>query len=250
MVHQKAVILSLVFFVFTFTCKAQEIVSSQTIFPKLQSIVKNHSSDYLEHSVKRMGNNTLTMEAFFAVEADWNLAKSISQEVSNYPKWVTPRINDRGGGEKFFIQFSNISASSKHSNSLDIDVFLDLPALKIPIKRIFKFEPINNPDKNVFSIRVSALAAEDSPVKDLSGYSHVFKNPNNPNQLWGYLTVTVVLTHWIVYESLPERLLNREIGERIRILMENYQNYENTKRGSQPGIQIESNPQRNNGTTN
>ena len=227
--HQKTLTLFLLFFLPSLGVLAQEIVSSSTLFPKVQSALKNHPGDYIEHSVKRMGNKRINLEAFFSAEADWNQAKKISEQIENYPKWVLPRINQRGDGEKFFIQFASISPDKKNKDILDINVYLDLPALKIPINRLFKFESISNSDKNVFTIKITAIASEDSPVKDLSGYAHVFRNPRNPNQVWGYLDVTVVLTHWLVYESLPERLLNREVGERLRILMENYQNYENTK---------------------
>jgi|688.fasta_scaffold1250164_1 hypothetical protein len=73
------------------------------------------------------------------------------------------------------------------------------------------------------------IPTQDSAVEDLKGTIHLFRNPKNPNQVWGYFQVSVVLTHWLVYESIPERLLYRETGDRIRIILENYQNFENTK---------------------
>ncbi len=228
MVRQKTLGFLLVFFIFGTLVFGQEPSDPTLIFNKIKSSLNPTTMDQFQHSVKRMGNKKITLEAFISLEADWNKLKKIATQVSDYPKWVFPRINDRGGGEKFFIQFASISALANHPNTLDIDVFLNLPALKIPVRRLFLFEPVPHPDSTVFIMRVTALAVEDSPVKDLSGFAYFFKNPKNPSQIFSYLDVSVVLTHWLVYEALPERLLTRDIGDRLKILMENYQNYENT----------------------
>jgi hypothetical protein len=181
-----------------------------------------------------MGNKKISLEAYISLEADWSQLKSILKNINGYPKWVLPRINERSSGDKFFIQFASITPAPNSTDTLDVDVFLSLPALKIPIRRMFRFELLPQTDDNVLTMQMTALASQDSAVKDLSGYAYFFKNPKNPSQVWVYLDVYVVLTHWLVYESLPERLLTREVGDRLKIIIENYQNYENIKGTKDP----------------
>ncbi len=177
-----------------------------------------------------MGNRKISLEAFISMEADWNILKRISQKVSDFPIWALPNINNRGSGETFYIQITGMKADPFNPNNIDLQLVLALPALKIPIGRTFHFDFPPTEDKNIFSMKITTLQAEDSPVENLSGYFHFFRNPQNPTRIWVYLDISVILTHWLVYESLPERLLSRESGERIRILIENYQSFENTKR--------------------
>jgi hypothetical protein len=228
MVNQKTLRFFLLFLFLSLRAIASEFQTPQEIFPMLQSILKNQQSDFFQHSVKRKGNKKISLEAFISIEADWKLVPKIAQQISLYPKWVLPRINDKGGGEKFYIQFSNLTADPKDPSNINVDLILSLPGLKIPISRVFHFEYLPGSDPSNFIIKVTALESKDSPVKDLFGSVYLFRAPQNSYRVWAYLDFSVVLNHWLVYESLPERLLNREAGDRIRILMEEYQTYENS----------------------
>lgn len=229
MVNQKTLMPIIALLFLTLNLFGQDFVNPKKILPQLQNKFKNQSVDNIEHIVRRMGNKKISLEAYVSLEADWLQLKSILKHINEYPKWVLPRINERSPGDKFFIQFASITPAQNLIDTLDVEVFLSLPALKIPIRRLFHFELLPQSDDNTLTMRMTALASTDSAVKDLSGYAHFFKNPKNPSQIWVYLDVYVILTHWLVYESLPERLLAREVGDRLRIIIENYQNYENTK---------------------
>ena len=205
------------------------LITAKDTFPKVEAALKNHSSDFFQHTVKRMGNKTIALEAFISFDADWNTLKKITQNIPDYPKWVMPRINERGAGDKFFIRINSIKPDEKKPNQLDIEVALALPGLNIPIQRSFSCQSVPSENPAVITMNVNTLPSKDSQVQDLAGYFHLFKNPKNPNMVWGYFQVSVVLRHWLVYESIPERLLQREAGDRIKIILENYQNFENSK---------------------
>jgi len=232
MVHQKTLKLALILIlgIVSSPLFSDADPSSTEIYRKLESVLKNQPSDYFERHVRRMGNNTISLESFVAVEAEWNLLKRIAKQIPDYPTWALPNINDRGGGEKFYIQIASMKANAANPSRLELDVVLSLPALKIPIQRVFQIDFSESKDKNGFILKLSTVQVGDSPVKDMSGFIMFFKSPKNPNLVWAYLDVSVVLTHWIVYESLPVKLLNSETGDRIRILMESYQRFESSQR--------------------
>jgi len=230
MVHQKALKIFFLIFFLNLSAKGDEFPSQTEVFRKLETVLKNQTSDHFEKQVKRMGNKKISLESFVSIEADWNLLQKIAKKISNYPIWALPNINEKGGGEKFYIQIAGMTVDPKNPNNLELKVVLALPALKIPIQRVFHFEFPTSPVKNSMIMKISTVDGEDSAVQDMSGFIMFFKSPKNPNLVWAYTNVSVVLTHWLVYESLPERLLNSELGERIRISMENYQRFENTQR--------------------
>jgi hypothetical protein len=230
--YQKAVIFLFLTLLSLPAIYARDLPSPDTIFPKVQAVLKDQQTDFFQHTVRRMGNKKITLEAFVSMEAEWSLIKLISKQILEYPKWTFPHINERGDGDKFYIQFTSITNDPNNPNNIDIEITLALPGLKIPIHRSFQFEPVFPKDPNVFAVKATVLESKDSPVQDMFGYVYFFKNPKNPSRVWAYSDISVVLTHWLVYESLPERLLQRETGDRIRILMENYQSFENSKRES------------------
>ncbi len=222
------------FYLLLFSCRptlcADNITVAKEIFPQVQSKLKNKSSDFLEHEVKRLGNKRISLNAYVSFEADWKLLTTLTQQFSKYPSWILPRINEFAPGEKFYIQIISISPDVKFPNHLEVQLALILPGLNIPITRVFKFEPSLATDNSILSFKITALKSEESQVKDLSGYIHFYKDPNNPFRAWGYVDITVLLNYWLVYEALPEKILNKEAGERVRIIMENYQGFENTNR--------------------
>lgn len=230
MVHQKTLIFIFLLLAFQGTIFSEEIPPSSAILKKLEVILKNQPSDHFERTVRRMGNKTISLESFLAMEADWTLLQKIAARVSDYPTWALPNINNRGGGEKFYIQIAGMRTSPKAPQNIELDVNLTLPGLSIPIQRVFRIDFPSRNEKDVFILKVTTVAMGDSAVKDMSGFLMFFKSPKYPNLVWVYADISVVLSHWIVYESLPEKLLNSESGERIRILMENYQRFENTQR--------------------
>jgi hypothetical protein len=230
--YQKAVKLFTLILISVSVVYGGDLPSPQSIFPKVKAVLKDQQSDFFQHTVHRMGNKKITLETFVSMEAEWSLIKLISKQVSEYPKWTLPHINEKGGGEKFYIEFTSIVSDPNDSSHIDIELALALPGLKIPIRRSFHFEPVFPKDNDVFAVKATVLESKDSPVQNMFGYVYFFKNPKNPSRVWAYSDISVVLTHWLVYESLPERLLQREAGDRIRILMENYQSFENSKRES------------------
>ncbi|MFM8313279.1 MAG: hypothetical protein ACKOA8_03255, partial [Deltaproteobacteria bacterium] len=75
MVRQKTLSSLFVFFIFGTLVFGQEPSDPTLIFNKIKSSLNPTTMDQFQHSVKRMGNKKITLEAFISLEADWNKLK-------------------------------------------------------------------------------------------------------------------------------------------------------------------------------
>jgi hypothetical protein len=149
---------------------------------KGEEVASSKKYDLIKNGIV-VNDKKITLEAFVSMEAEWSLIKLISKQILEYPKWTFPHINERGDGDKFYIQFTSITNDPNDPNNIDIEITLALPGLKIPIHRSFQFEPVFPKDPNVFAVKATVLESKNSPVQDMFGYVYFFKNPKNPSKM-------------------------------------------------------------------
>jgi hypothetical protein len=89
-------------------------------------------------------------------------------------------------------------------------------------QRIRAFRMTSNTKDPGVSIFGEAILSENSPVKFTKGYMRVFPAENSKETLWILVKALVQFRGWFLYEALPEKLLLREMGDRIRRFTDNY----------------------------
>lgn len=197
---------------------------------KAKSVLQSKNGDYNERKITRLGNNTIGMEAFAVVDADWVMLRAIISNFAAYPNWIPKNINDRPGGGKYYVQLKDMRLNSSDPNLLETHLLIHLPALNLDLERKFKLEFEGLTKEDVYTLTAEGIPSAESPVAALSAYIQFFRPSKKDSKVWIYASGTVTLRNWLLYESLPERLLNRESGDRVQILLDNYLTEENRKR--------------------
>ncbi len=195
----------------------------QKIYDRLQQEIRL-KGDVPSVKIARLGNKTIQMEVFVSAEAENKLAVEILSNFGRYAAWVLPGINDRpkNKGGQYYVQILNIL--NEGPDQLLIQLRLAVPLFDQPFQRKF----LMNIQKSIeiFTVNGRADPLEHSVVEQASGYLKLFPAKADRTRLWIYTHGIVQLRPWLLYEAFPTRAVEREAGERIATIVQNYQKEE------------------------
>lgn len=178
-------------------------------------------AEYTERNLRRIGNRTLELEVFVAGEGSYETATQVFSDWSHFADWALKNINRRADGGTYYMKINGLSVSATDNSVLEINSFLDLPMIKKEVKQKFRMKT-EKPTKGVFTLSGEVILDEKSLLDTAGGYLKIFPVEGKSTRLWVYIRGEAKLKSWVIYEALPERLLTRESGERIQIVMDNY----------------------------
>jgi hypothetical protein len=211
--------------VFNLTARATPpaFPSDEQIRQTLRQKLKNQG-DSLKRNFRRLGNKTIELESYAALEGDFSLAPAILSDVDHYD-WALEKINERSDGSKYFIRFLSLVVDKHLPQMLVSCSFgVDLPMMHYKGKRQFKVTVTNQPE--VYTIRADTVAQENTVINTAAVILKVFPAEGQPGHLWIYINGHMEVGPWLLYEALPERVMNRQSAERISTLLESYQREE------------------------
>ncbi len=199
--------------------------SDEAILAELRTRLAGQD-EAVHREIKRKGNRTIEMVNCIATEMDPRLAPAILADTRHYADWALNGINQRPTGGTYVALLHGLNVDPKTPDLLTVTFSFDLPLFRTPRSAAFQME--SSTEKGIFTLTAEAL--------DTSGtFTHadialkVFPAPR-PGFSWLYARGEAQLRSWVLYEALPEKLLNRESGERIRIILDNYLREENSRR--------------------
>ncbi len=177
-------------------------------------------SSHFEREVARLGNRTVEVQALVSLPGDIALMKKIAPDFAHWRDWLIKDINTPWSEDdsSYAIQFQD--AIETEPNILTIPYRVNVPFFSRQRVRAFRMTA-NTKDTGV-SILGEAILSENSPVKFTKGYMKVFPAENSKDTLWILVKALVQFRGWFLYEALPEKILLREMGDRVRRFMENY----------------------------
>lgn len=208
-------------FLFTFSIHSTPSLGlsaeDQTLFDKTKLKLLNRG-DMIVRTLERIGNQTIELEAFVALETELKMAGRIFSDFAQFETWAMPGINDRPSGGKYYVRILEIKSDAK--DRITMKLALTLPVFKRNV--ICPFKLSTRTERDVFTFRADSIAQEGSIVHYARGTMKFFQDSSNPHRLWVYLKGQVNLKHWILYETFPLPYIARETGDRIMIVMDNY----------------------------
>ena len=186
--------------------------------------------DFQDRAFRRIGERTLEFEGFISTEADINLLKTIFKEPGQYNRWLTPSINKRPSGGEYMIKLQSFNLAPQATHTLIAKLLFDLPVFK---REIECYMDIKTEQKgNAFWL--TATVDANRPGTYIEGFQTVIQVfPKGKGRVWLHALGNVKFKNWLLYEALPDRLLNRETGERLQIVIDNYLAEENHRRRPQ-----------------
>jgi hypothetical protein len=175
---------------------------------------------HFEREVARLGNRTVEVQALVSLPGDIALMRKIAPDFAHWRDWLTKDINTPWSEEDsgYAIQFQDIIETEP--GVLTMPYRVNLPFFSRQRVRAFRMtSSIKDPGVSILG---EAILSENSPVKFTKGYMRVFPAENSKETLWILVKALVQFRGWFLYEALPEKLLLREMGDRIRRFMDNY----------------------------
>src|SRR5690606_15532083 len=103
----------------------------------------------------------------------------------------------------------------------------NLPFLKKNRARTFSLAA--SPSKGGFSIVGETSVNAKSSVKRARAFMKAYPSEKSPGVIWVMVKAVVEFRNWLVYEALPERVLLREVGDRLQYIVTNYETEESRR---------------------
>lgn len=185
--------------------------------------------DFQDRAFRRIGERTLEFQGFISTEADYALLKTVLKEPAEYHRWLTPNINKRPSGGDYLIKLQSFHLAPEATQTLLAKLLFDLPVFK---KEIDCYMDVKTEEKGA-NFWLTATVDSNRPGTYIEGFQTVIQVfPKGPGRVWLYAIGHVKFKNWLLYEALPDRLLTRETGERLQIVIDNYLAEESLRRQS------------------
>jgi hypothetical protein len=189
------------------------------ILALLRSKIKGRD-DFFEKKVKRLGDKAIDLEMFVATEAETKDAAIILADLPRLPSWALTNINNRPGGGNYLMKLTRMEYTPTGPGTYAVEFVLDLPLFKKTLYSNFKMSTKQNGD--VTTMVGEMVPDPNSHVEWSEAVLKVFPAEKKPHRAWIYVKGRMKIRNWLLYEAMPEALLNRESGERTQIFIDNY----------------------------
>ncbi len=221
-----------------------KIAPEAEIQSKLSARLQGKES-YNERVARRIGDRTIEVEGFIAMEGDIALAHQILSEPKAFSRWILPGINQRPSGGGYFVKVMALNLAPGSPNTLVTDLRFDLPLFKKDISCYMDVKTEMKGKNLWFTATVHSM--KGTYIEHFEAMIQFF--PKAGGQMWVYALGQVKFKSWLLYEALPDRLLTRETGERLQIVIDNYLNEENYRRSLKRPSVTTSAPKKKGGPT-
>lgn len=199
---------------------AEILASMKTVFAG--------KTEHINRAVHRRGNKTLEVDSFVALNGDFNLFKKISADFADWRNWALVEINTPQPGQSdYLLQLHDLNL--KPNKMVSAKYSFNLPFFSKLRGRSFKTTVTN--DAKSFTLIGETLLNENSAVKMANAYMKAFPAEGKPGVIWVNVKAVVVFTNGFFYEALPEKIVLREVGDRLQYLVQNYQEEEARRKG-------------------
>jgi len=189
-----------------------------------QGKLQKKKGDYFKRTVKRAGNQQIELEGVASISGNLDHFYQIAQDTPHYRNWALSQINTRPNGKSYLIKILDLRPSS-HSKEILTAVFgLEFPFMKTKIEKDFRIQ--SEKDSRSSTVYCQNLNPPDTILSSLRGFITAFNHPKEANRLWVYFKGNTQLTHWLLYQAIPERVLAGESSERIYTVLDNFSSEE------------------------
>lgn len=175
--------------------------------------------DHVERKVERLGDKTLRLETLISLEADLPRMISIFKDVKSYPDWIIRDINVNAEGDPYRMQVLSFKPNGIE-NQLVLDMNINVPIIRRKITRVAEFSPMDI--DGTFVLKAEMHPTPEGMVESGLAHMYLVQATDDNSRVWVYIDGSLKLRNWLIYQALPKRLLQREAGERVDIVLRNY----------------------------
>jgi hypothetical protein len=203
---------------------ATVVVPSDEEFLSSLSPTLSGKTDFFDRRVKRISHtNSIEVTCEAAFPGELALTKKIVPEYDQWREWLLTDINlPEPGASDYIFQFHDIV---KRDPTTITTVFsFNIPFFHKHRQRsfdVFRFES----EKSVWLTAETQLST-GSAVKKAHAYLKILSPSTTQKLLWVSVKATIEFRNAFLYLALPDKVLLREVGERLRMVAENYRREE------------------------
>lgn len=212
-----------IFFLFFRSALGLELSSeNQQLYKLIQSKIQG-ASDTIKSELSRRGNKTLEIQSYASLETNLEKARTILSDAAHYSEWALTGINVNSRGDEYFMKIVDLIWNKSAPASVGIQYNFTFPLFKHAGTR--NFEVTTAGDKTFFEVLAKNSNQNDPIISSCEGRVKLFPSPYK-DRLWIYISGKAILKSWLLYEALPEKVMSRELGERVHTVLLNYQKKE------------------------
>jgi hypothetical protein len=215
---------------FAATATAEVPAKYQEIFSKLRGVRIEYPCEKSVRKVERLGDNTISLESFVCLDADFAMFKKIAGDIDHYGSWLLDRMNEKPDGGTYFIKFTSLQATPEPSIKLGYRI--DIPFFKKDKVKTFRVR--TESEKGVFVLSGEGVEDPESYMHFARSAMYAFPSPGQAHEVWVYVEGKTKLKNSLLYQAMPEKMLKTEAGDRIGKILENYQAREAAIAASNP----------------
>ncbi len=191
--------------------------------------VLHGKNEYIQRSARRLGNKTLEVDCYVSMAADLATFAKVTSDFGDLRNWALFDINKPGPSESgYLLELHDLN--QKEKEKLSAKFSFNLPFFTRMRGRTFKMTTHAEPKS--FTLIGETQLNENSAVKMANAYMKALPAQGKPGNIWIQVKAVVVFGNRFFYEALPEKVLLREVGDRLHYLVQNYQKEESRRKGS------------------
>ena len=205
----------------------QLAVPSDEVTLKEMREVLHGKTDFVDRKAKRLGNKVLQVDCYLSIAGYFDTFKKVTSNLTGWRDWALIDINlPQPGQSDYILQLHDLL---ENTPKIMTSVFsFNIPFFKNHRSRSFNTTTTLG-DKSLLVVG-ETMPAEKSAVKRAKAFMKAFAGDGQSPTIWVNVKAMVEFNSWFFYEALPEKVLLREVGDRLTYLAQNYQREESKRR--------------------
>ncbi len=173
--------------------------------------------DLVRRDLKRAGNRTIELDIYLSTEMNLPLAKKVLEDFPHYRDWALKHFNTLPTGGDYRFRVNDLTPVPGKADQLGLQYSLNIPLFTRRGQQLFRLAL--KPAKEHVVLSAYSVPKTDAYVEKAYAHAVFFQQP--ANRAWIYIKASLTVHSWLLYQALPEALIERMIGDRIERLSEN-----------------------------
>ncbi|MBY0369584.1 hypothetical protein K2X33_02790 [bacterium] len=187
----------------------------------------------IQQKVERKGDKTLEVESLLEIAGDLASFEMVAKDLPHWRDWAFEKINNPGEGQSdYIVQLHD--AVSKAPEQMTALFSFNLPFFGKNRTRSFHIQQSKIPAG--YRIQAESLLNTNSALKSAKVVADAYLATTKKNMLWVAIHATVVFKSWLIYEALPEKVVLRELGDRLSTIVANFETESTRRKRGGPGL--------------
>lgn len=179
----------------------------------------SHGGPAVQQNVFRRGNKTIEVECYVEVPGQLKEFERVARDLPGWREWAFTDINQPAEGDGDYL-LQLLDAPSLEPGKITALYYFNLIFFKKDRTRTFNVSAQTLPGSVL--LRGESILSTSSALKSATVTAQAFPAKAKKDVLWIFVRGRVEFRSGFFYEALPERILLRELGDRLTKIASNF----------------------------